>query len=363
MHIASLFASIGIWWWVEKVQAMLSKWIVWLGYTFTHIVMEDKQPRYDYDGNVFSCEQKFIPWFWLRKIISLIRMAFRVKKYCNTQSVDVFIWQWDFFFMVTGLAKIFGNKSRTVAVVHTSLRMRPSVIRWFLLAFLRVHDHIVVISNDEFSYLVNTYHLPETKLSLIYNAIDLPIFCTAIENSVEPVYINKQIYTFLHIWRLSYQKWQERLVQAFQLLHTEFTDTQLLIIGDGPYKDTIQSYITTDSIKMLGKLDNIVPYLKYADCFVLSSRFEWFPMVLIEALAADLPSIAVDCPTWPSEIIQSNLLVPDDQYVIENLYKTMKKIYLDPSIYISSVGYSLLQQFDQNNNVTKWKKVLDTLMG
>ena len=75
-------------------------------------------------------------------------------------------------------------------------------------------------------------------------------------------------------------------------------------------------------------------------------------MVLIEALAANLATISIDCPTGPGEIIDSMWLVPDDKNVVYGLYTKMKSMYMQKSIG-STRNTSLLQQFDQKNNIQK----------
>ena len=365
MHIASIFESIAIWWWVEKVQSLLSKWLVKKGYKFTHILLENKAPCYSHSGYIYSLNKKFIPWFGLKKIFLLFLIAYKVKKYCKEKYIDIILGQWDFFFMVTWLAKIFfANKSISIAVVHTSIRMWPIFVQKVLLFFLRRHDHIVLISQSEIDYFVSTYGIDKKKLTLVYNPIELDEFLDRYKNAVMPSEIRPGMYTFINIARFTYQKWQERLLKAFKMLHEEIPNTSLILIWSGDGLQEIKNYIEQNnlswSIQLLNPKKDIIPYLKYSDCFVLSSRFEWFPMVLIEALAAKLPIISVNCPTGPSEIVQDDWLVSDNEDIVSSLYVKMKEIYQKNDAY-GDTRTTLLKKFDQKTSIQKREQLIQKL--
>lgn len=92
--------------------------------------------------------------------------------------------------------------------------------------------------------------------------------------------------------RLSYQKNPEKLIDIFSALHKQISDSRLLILGDGEKRgeleDRVRIYGLSDSVIFAGSVTNVSDWLQAMDCFLLPSRFEGFPFVLMEAQAAGL---------------------------------------------------------------------------
>ncbi|WP_234810837.1 glycosyltransferase, partial [Enterobacter hormaechei] len=98
--------------------------------------------------------------------------------------------------------------------------------------------------------------------------------------------------------RLSVEKDQQKLINAFCRLQKLYPNIELLILGDGPLKIDLQRQIITlgleTSVHLLGRISNPFSLLKRADCFVLSSNHEGLSMVLFEAMILDKPIISTD---------------------------------------------------------------------
>jgi GalNAc-alpha-(1->4)-GalNAc-alpha-(1->3)-diNAcBac-PP-undecaprenol alpha-1,4-N-acetyl-D-galactosaminyltransferase len=109
------------------------------------------------------------------------------------------------------------------------------------------------------------------------------------------------------IGRLQPQKGFDLLIRAFSQLRHKYPDWQLTILGEGPIRgdlEELRSQLQSiDSIHLPGQVTNVNAYLRQADIFVLSSRFEGFPMSLCEAMACGLAVLATDCLSGPREII------------------------------------------------------------
>lgn len=373
MKIVSFFESIKIWWWIEKIQSDLSKWLVDLGYEFIHLVLEDTTPRNDYKWEIVSLNEKFIFWFWLKKIISLFRLWYKISKYCKQEKVDVIIWQWDFFYMVVAISKIlFWNKSKCIWVVHTTIWIWPKYIRKFLIFLLKKLDKIVLISKEEYNTFLYHYWFLENKLEIIYNSIDIEKIDYLKNEEVNDFDFNK--FTYINIWRLTYQKWQDNLIKVFNEFNKNYPETQLLILWDWElkqeYTDLI-SILNNKNIHLLWKKDNVYKYLSKSDCFILSSRFEWFPIVLMESLILKKPIISTNCPTWPSELLDGDntwnyqitkygILISYKDNIEENLFKSMEKIYFDKWLreQISKYNNDSSSNFSIKRNIRKWDILL-----
>ena len=92
--------------------------------------------------------------------------------------------------------------------------------------------------------------------------------------------------------RLSYQKNPEKVIDIFEAVHQRNVNSCLIILGDGEEKNTVTEKVKNvglaDSIIFASKVTNVPDWLQAMDCFVLPSRFEGFPFVLMEAQAAGL---------------------------------------------------------------------------
>lgn len=96
-------------------------------------------------------------------------------------------------------------------------------------------------------------------------------------------------------------------------------DWRLLIIGDGPERDALRRQIEDAGLErqvsLLPATANVADYYRQASLYLMTSRYEGLPMVLIEAMSFGLPLVAYDCKTGPAELIDDGVngyLVPDD---------------------------------------------------
>ena len=119
--------------------------------------------------------------------------------------------------------------------------------------------------------------------------------------------------------RLVRQKGFDLLLEAFQRVCARHPDWQLWIFGSGASRDSLAARIDalglTGRAHLKGTTGQLDKRLAEASMFVLSSRYEGLPMVLLEAMTAGLPAVAFDCPTGPAEVIEhgvSGLLAPPE---------------------------------------------------
>jgi glycosyltransferase involved in cell wall biosynthesis len=106
--------------------------------------------------------------------------------------------------------------------------------------------------------------------------------------------------------RLVYQKDHATLLRAFARAR-EHVEARLIIFGEGPERSTLERLIRelgiSDDVDLPGFESRLVPELRSADLFVLSSRWEGMPGVLIEAMACGTPIVSTDCPSGPAELL------------------------------------------------------------
>lgn len=130
---------------------------------------------------------------------------------------------------------------------------------------------------------------------------------------------NKNSKVVLAVGRLAAQKGFDYLLRAWVKVAEAEPDWQLKIVGEGEEREFLTQFIIDNnlgtSVELVGNTDNVTQYYEQAAIFCLSSRFEGFPMVLLETLAFGLPVVSFNCDTGPAEMLNdtgSVLIEPCD---------------------------------------------------
>lgn len=112
------------------------------------------------------------------------------------------------------------------------------------------------------------------------------------------------------IGRLEDQKGFDLLIESWRNVYYKYPNWKLDIFGEGSKKDLLQKKINENKldqvITLKGVTRNVQQELLTSDFYVMSSRYEGLPMVLLESIANGLPIVSFDCPTGPAEIIENN---------------------------------------------------------
>jgi glycosyltransferase involved in cell wall biosynthesis len=115
----------------------------------------------------------------------------------------------------------------------------------------------------------------------------------------------------LAVGRLYPQKGFDILITAFERLAAKFPDWQLIIVGEGPERYTLEKQVVASGLEgrvsMPGQVGNLADWYAACDLFVMSSRYEGFPNALIEAMSHGLPAVSFDCSTGPRDIIENGI--------------------------------------------------------
>ncbi len=168
--------------------------------------------------------------------------------------------------------------------------------------------------------------------------------------------------------RLTPQKGFDLLVRAFAPLARRHGDWQLRIYGGGPDRDALRDLIVAeglhDHVLLMGASRDLGDALAEGSIFVLSSRFEGFGMVVVEAMSRGLPVVSFDCPHGPGEILthgRDGLLVPPED--IGGLSAAIEELILDPErrAHMGASAQEAAKAYGSASIAAGWVRLLDDL--
>lgn len=172
------------------------------------------------------------------------------------------------------------------------------------------------------------FGLDSTDVQTIYNPFDF----SEIKRQAEAYQIDDQDY-IVHVGRFGSGKRHDVLIRAYQQSKIK---QKLLLLGDdsnktgGNIKKLVKDLGLQDKVIFKGFNSNPFPYVKNAKALVLSSDFEGFGMVLVEALVLGTPIVSTDCPSGPNEILVDELKpflspVGDSEALAKNIKKMVSQ--------------------------------------
>lgn len=181
--------------------------------------------------------------------------------------------------------------------------LMPHLMRWF---YPRA-DAVVAVAQGVKDDLVEFVGLSPTHVGVIYNPIVTEeLLRRAAEPVSHPWLLEGATPVILGVGSLTPQKDFPTLIRAFKEV-TRTRAARLLILGEGPDREGLERLVDqldlAESVDLAGFEPNPYPSLSAAAAFVLSSRWEGLPGVLIEAMACGAPIVATDCHSGPREIL------------------------------------------------------------
>lgn len=209
-----------------------------------------------------------------------------------------------------------GIPARLVISEHNTLsivaRRGHGIFRWaypgLVRRFYPEADAVAAVSRGVAQDLAQIAGLSEEQITLIYNPVDAEAIVHAGKMPAEhPWLTDHSCQIVLGVGRLHRQKDFPTLIRAFAIARKE-RDLRLAILGGGSERKMLETLCqqlgVQDDVFMPGFVDNPFIWMSRASLFVLSSAWEGFALVLVEALASGCPVISTDCPNGPREILQ-----------------------------------------------------------
>ena len=176
----------------------------------------------------------------------------------------------------------------------------------------RYADFVIGVSQGVVDDLTQNIGISDKNTLVIFNPGITP---KVRENAKQPLdhpwFGENQPPVILSVGRLHTQKDYGTLLQAFKLVR-EKQAARLIILGDGEERQALEKQIQAlgigDDVSLPGFVDNPHAYMSNAAVYVLSSRWEGLPTVLVEAVYCGPALVATDCPSGPKEILQNGKL-------------------------------------------------------
>ena len=267
------------------------------------------------------------------------------------------------------------KKTKTIITCHNNIefeiaqavkQLKGRIRIWLMGIFFRKSNALVCVSKGTKDKLIECLKLKGKKISVIYNPIDIK----KIRNDTtiqEP--FHKKCKIIVTAARLNPPKDFLTLFKAVrEVIYKYRLEVKLMILGDGDEREKLEEHCKDlgiqESVYFAGFVENPHQYMKFADLFVLSSHYEGFGNVLVEAMACGLPVISSNAPTGPSEILEGGRFgqlfkVGDYIELSKKVVEILSNNDLRNKFSESSMGRA--DSFEKEGQVKKYIKLINSL--
>ncbi|WP_445718947.1 glycosyltransferase [Flavobacterium sp.] len=310
------------------------------------IVLEDAI-EYDFGGKliVFGKFSRFLKYFKLRNYLKKEKFDFIIdfRHRINPKM------EWLF------LNFIYKN-TKTIYTVHSSrLQTYLTASNYITKHIFQKVDKVVCVSNfikhkikDEYQFnsvtvIPNTVHIQQA-----FDTKKLPFdYCIA-------------------VGRLVALKQFDKLIESYSKSNLPSKNIHLVILGTGEEQSKLEQLVTNlqmnDFVHLLGFKEDVFDYISNAKFLVLSSKYEGFPMTILEALSLGTPVVSFDCESGPNEMIvnnQNGILVENQNF---NELTHKMNIFVEDEILSQNCkknAVSSVAKFQSNVIVKQWLQILN----
>ncbi len=200
------------------------------------------------------------------------------------------------------------SERNTLSMAKSNTKsLRGRVIPLFAKHWYPKADKILAVSNGVAKDLCATLRIASDRINVIYNpVVSKNIVDKSYETVTHPWLTKQGPPIILGVGRLATQKDFPTLIRAFALIRAK-QPARLMILGEGTERPRLEKMVyemgLENDVALPGFVDNRFAYMRQADVFVLSSRWEGFGNAIAEAMACGCPAVCSDIPTF-KEIVQ-----------------------------------------------------------
>lgn len=339
---------------------------------------------FDLEKDSYSCNAKIINLDNKWKKLSIFENILKLKKIKKQFNINYSISFLTFANLINILSR---ENDKTILTIHNNLKLQKKgkIVELLHEFSCKKADKIVCVSEGIRQSQIEDYNVDKDKLITIYNQCPIEKVKKLSTEEIPKEYI--KIFDtdniVINVGRLEKQKQQDKLIMAFKKVVERIPDSKLIILGKGSQKEKLNTLIDklglTHHVYILDFDTNPYKYIKKSKLFILTSKYEGLPTVIIEAIALNIPIISADCEFGPREILKKKnddvieaisyeeygVLIPNNKikdyesYIARSMIEMLKN-----NKKIEEYAYKSKERikiFEERNILEKWKKLLKSL--
>lgn len=287
----------------------------------------------------------------------------KLKKFLDDNKIDVLFLMG---FQVALPVIIMAGKSKCKYVFcdHEALMSRWHERKITLVRYLAaiMSDKVVTLTRKNALDYQKHFHLSGKKLDYIYNSINKNV----IKNKSEQYDVNSKI--ILSVGRFSPEKGYDMMLDVAEKVLKKHTEWRWVVYGTGETFSQVQKEVSERNLEgrviLKGEVKDVSGIYKQAAMFVLTSRREGLPLVLLEAKVNHLPCVSFDIVSGPNEIIRDQM----DGFLVEPFEKEEMINKIDQLIVDKELRVKMaceadkdLDKFSAEKIVEKWRRLIEAL--
>ena len=243
----------------------------------------------------------------IRSVIAPFRAYLRDRR---PDAVHIMMWP----LTIAGIiaCKLAGSTAKLLVSEHVTLthqyrNSRAAIISLAVSTrlFFPLADVVLCVSEQSADDLAAISGIARDRIEVVYNPVAAPPSIVLIPSAIKSMWGDGEA-RILTVGSLKQQKNHAMLIRAFAVLARK-RPARLVIVGEGPLRRELEQVAATegvaDRVMMPGFALDPWPYFASADVFALSSDYEGFGLVLVEAMFSGLPVVSTDCQSGPREIL------------------------------------------------------------
>lgn len=350
----------------ERIVQLLLNQLDRSRYSPTLILLEDKV-EYEIPPDItVKCLHKRTPVGFFRLIYKLAKIIRQEEPY----SVISFLTYPNIVLLLAKL--LIRYKGRVFVSEHSnpdvsiSNQNRPLLFHFLVRKLYPLSNCVISVSKGAAQELNEDFSIPKEKIRVIHNSVDIQKVKTKAEELPDcKWYQNTDMPIIIAVGRLIKAKAYPDLLRAFATVRQKFP-CRLVILGEGQEQQALNKLSAhldiSNDVAFLRFQENPFAYMAHSNIFALSSHWEGFGNVIIEAMACGVPVISTNCPYGPNEIITdglNGLLVPvgDTDAMAEAILKLLKDERLRRRL--AEAGKRRTEDFKVEKMVAEYEKVFE----
>lgn len=295
----------------ERVMVLLANGLIEEGLDVDFLVVNMGQKAH---ASALSEKVNLIDFKKSRTLAALPEMV----RYLKKSKPQVMISALDYANVVNLVARrLAGVSTKLIITEHNTLSVASQgdfrgmgrILPWLMKLTYPWADQILAVSQGVADDLANKLNLKRSKIAVAYNPVVTEQLSMLSAQEVQWPWPRVEGIPFiLATGRLAAAKDFSTLLKAFSILRKK-RPAKLLILGEGEERGMLEKKIAQyelgEDVALPGFVNNPYAWMASADLFVMSSRWEGLPTVLIEAMACGAPVVSTDCPSGPAEILEN----------------------------------------------------------